>query len=76
MIQIDNKWIAQEGYLFVRKSDNKIMGSTLFLGEEDSIANYEERPFSEQERKEFEKEYSFGGDTVEISGDISDGDLG
>ena len=52
------------------------MGDTLFLGEGDSIDNYEERPFSKQERDEFEKEYSFGGNTELIPRGSSGDDFG
>lgn len=62
MIQVDNKWVAQDGYFFVRKSDGKIMGSVLFLGEEDSIENYMERPYSQEEKEEFDKQYSYGSE--------------
>ena len=65
MEKIGNKWVADEGTLFVRISDNRIMGDTLFLGEDDSIDNYREQTFTEEERKEFEEQYSFGGDGLD-----------
>ena len=36
-------YFSDEGKVFVRKSDNFIMGSGLDLGENDSIENYEEQ---------------------------------
>lgn len=60
MEKIDNKWVASEGTLFVRISDSKIMGAVLFLGGEDSIENYMERAFTEEEQAEFEKQYAYG----------------
>ena len=42
-------WNAEDGKFIIRKSDNKIMGKSIYLGEEDSIDNYEEREYTEDE---------------------------
>lgn len=44
---------ADDGKMFVRKSDGKIMGDGIDLGVADDIANYEEREFTEEERAAF-----------------------
>ena len=61
MEQIGNKWKADKGNFFVRRSDNKVMGDTMFLGNNDSIDNYFEKAFTNEEREEFNKKYSYGG---------------
>ena len=48
-------YIADEGKMFVRISDGRVMGDGLDLGESDSISNYEERVFTEEERTAFWK---------------------
>lgn len=53
---------SDEGKMFVRISDNFIMGYGLCLGENDSIENYEEREFTEEQIAEFWK--SIGIDDV------------
>lgn len=53
MKQENNIYTAEEGKLIVRKSDNFIMGPDIDLGSADSIDNYEEREFTEEEIKEF-----------------------
>jgi len=53
-----NEYIAAEGCFIVRIEDNKTMGEVIFLGEEDSLDNYEDRPFTEEEFNEF---YNFPG---------------
>lgn len=75
MEQIGNKWKAQDGYFFVRVSDNMVMGDLLFLAEDDSISNYIERPFTEQEREAFEAKYSFGGDSIPVSSSDTEEEL-
>lgn len=49
----DNIYTADEGKLIVRKADGFIMGDAIDLGSADSIENYEERAFSEEEIKAF-----------------------
>lgn len=44
---------ADNGKMFVRKTDGFIMGDGIDLGISDSIDNYEEREFSEEERAAF-----------------------
>jgi hypothetical protein len=44
---------ADDGKMFVRISDGSIMGDGLDLGVEDTIDNYEERTFTEEERAAF-----------------------
>lgn len=44
---------ADDGKMFVRKSDGKIMGDGIDLGVADGIDNYEEREFTEEERAAF-----------------------
>lgn len=46
-------YVADEGKMFVRISDGKVMGDGVDLGSDDSIANYEERDFTEEERAAF-----------------------
>lgn len=48
-IENTNLYKADEGKLIVRKSDDFIMGDAIDLGSADSIENYEERAFSEEE---------------------------
>ena len=50
-----NLYLADEGHLFVRKSDNFIMGGGIDLGEVDPIDNYEEREFTKEEIDAFWK---------------------
>lgn len=46
-------YTAADGTMFVRKSDGEVFGDDLQLGVGDSIENYEERPFTEEERAAF-----------------------
>lgn len=46
-------YTADEGKMFVRKSDGRIFGDAIQLGEVDAIGNYEERKFTEEERASF-----------------------
>jgi hypothetical protein len=57
MIHIDGTsfYEADDGKMFVRISDGLIMGDGLDLGVEDTIDNYEERTFTEEERAAFWK---------------------
>jgi hypothetical protein len=49
MKQNNNLYSAEEGKLIVRKSDDFIMGDAIDLGSADSIENYEERDFTQEE---------------------------
>ena len=42
-------YLADDGKMFVRKSDNFIMGDGIDIGINDSIENYEEKAFTEEE---------------------------
>ena len=53
MTNKNNIYTADEGKLIVRKADDFIMGDAIDLGSADSIDNYEERAFSEEEIKAF-----------------------
>ena len=68
MKQIENTSIykADEGKLIVRKSDDLIMGPEIDLGSADSIDNYEDRAFTEDEIKAF---YESVGLTYKIKED-------
>ena len=46
-------YVADEGKMLVRKADGFVMGDQLDLGVNDSIENYEERTFTEDERAAF-----------------------
>lgn len=49
MKQENNIYTAEEGKLIVRKADDFIMGDSIDLGSADSIDNYEERDFTQEE---------------------------
>ena len=44
---------ADDGKMLVRKSDGSIMGDGIDLGISDTIENYEERDFTDEERAAF-----------------------
>ena len=44
---------ADDGKMLVRKSDGSIMGDGIDLGISDTIENYEERDFTDEERSAF-----------------------
>ena len=48
-----NKYFAEEGKFIVRKEDGFIMGENIDLGSEDSIKNYEEKEYTEEEYDAF-----------------------
>jgi len=48
-------YTAGEGKLIVRKADDFIMGESIDLGSADSIDNYEEREFTQQEIDDFHR---------------------
>lgn len=59
MTNVDNIYNTDEMKMFIRKSDNYIMGDCIILNEDDSIDNYEEKQFSEDELKEiFPEKYN------------------
>ena len=47
---------ADDGKMLVRKSDSKVIGDGICLGESDDISNYEEREFTEEQRAQFFKD--------------------
>ena len=55
MKHIENTSIytAEDGKLIVRKADDFTMGPSIDLGSADSIDNYEEKDFTEEEMKAF-----------------------
>ena len=53
MKQKGNIYTAEAGNLIIRKADGFIMGEEIDLGSADSIDNYEEKPFTEEEIKAF-----------------------
>jgi len=55
MTQENNLYKADNGKLIVRKSDGFIMGDMIDLGSIDSIENYEEREFTEEQINEFKE---------------------
>ena len=57
MKQQGNIYTAEEGQWIVRLSDNKVMGVSIDLGSADSIENYTERPYTDDEYKAFCQEY-------------------
>lgn len=58
MIQNNNIYKAEDGKLIVRKADDFIMGDAIDLGSADSIDNYEEREFTQDEINEFIEKYN------------------
>ena len=48
-------YLADDGKMFVRKPDNFIMGDGIDIGINDSIENYEEKAFTEEEISRFWK---------------------
>lgn len=49
MTNKNNIYTADEGKLIVRKEDDFIMGDAIDLGSADSIENYEDRAFTQEE---------------------------
>ncbi len=49
MKHTNNIYTANKGNFFIRKEDGLIMGSTITLGDIDSIDNYIERPYTKEE---------------------------
>ena len=48
---------AEEGCFIVRKADGFIMGESIDLGSADSIENYEDKPYTQEEYDDFCKKY-------------------
>jgi hypothetical protein len=63
MTQKGNLYTAEEGKLIVRVADDFIMGDAIDLGSADSIENYEEREFSEEEIEAFKKSINISHST-------------
>lgn len=59
MKHIENTSIyqAEEGCFIVRKSDGFVMGESIDLGSADSIDNYEDKEYTQEEHDEFYKKY-------------------
>ena len=47
---------ADDGKMLVRKSDSKVIGDGICLGDNDDIGNYEEREFGDEQRAQFFKD--------------------
>ena len=47
---------ADDGKMIVRKSDGKVIGDGICLGDNDDISNYEEREFDDEQRAQFFKD--------------------
>ena len=47
---------ADDGKMLVRKSDGKVIGDGICLGDNDDIGNYEEREFNDEQRAQFFKD--------------------
>lgn len=52
----DNYYKAKDGYTFKRTDNQKIYGRDLYLGEGDSIFNYEEVPYTEETKTDYDRE--------------------
>ena len=53
MVQNGNIYTADEGKWFIRKSDSFVMGESMDMGVEDSIENYDEIAYTQEEYNEF-----------------------
>lgn len=53
---------ADEGCFIVRKADGFIMGESIDLGSADSILNYEDKTYTEEEYNEFCEKYGIEKD--------------
>lgn len=54
-IENTSRYKAEEGCFIVRKADGFIMGEDIDLGSADSIDNYEDKEYTEEEYNEFYK---------------------
>lgn len=57
MVQNENIYKADKGKWFVRKADSFVMGRSLDMGIYDSIENYDEVAYTEEEYEEFQNRY-------------------
>lgn len=57
MVQNENIYKADKGKWFVRKLDSFVMGKSLDMGIYDSIENYDEVVYTEEEYNEFQNRY-------------------
>ena len=57
MTQQGNIYTAEVGKMIVRKEDNFVMGESIDLGSDDSIKNYTEKAFTEEEIAQLHKEW-------------------
>lgn len=71
-----NIYRADEGRLFVRKSDGFVMGDGIDLGVADSIDNYEEREFTPEEIEAFRESVTPGRRLPRATGDRAAGVAG
>lgn len=55
-IENSRTYEADDGKMLVRKSDGKIIGDGICLGDSDDIGNYEEREFDDEQRAQFFKD--------------------
>lgn len=58
MTQQGNIYTADNGKMIVRKEDNFVMGESIDLGSDDSIKNYTEKAFTEEEIAQLHKEWA------------------
>lgn len=47
------RYYAEDGNFIFRKADDFLMGDVICMGSEDSIDNYYERPYTEEEYQQF-----------------------
>jgi hypothetical protein len=50
-------YVADEGKLFVRKTDSKIFGRKLILGKDSTVDMFEERAFTAEEIAELDRKH-------------------
>ena len=55
-IENSRMYEADDGKMLVRKSDGKVIGDGICLGDNDGISNYEEREFTDEQRAQFFKD--------------------
>ena len=55
-IENSRTYEADDGKMLVRKSDDKVIGDGICLGDNDDIGNYEEREFTDEQRAQFFKD--------------------
>lgn len=67
MTQNENIYTADEGKWFVRKTDSFVMGKVLDMGNTDSIDNYDEVEYTEEEYEAFCEKYGIEINNLEES---------